>query len=124
MFIGQSIIGFLLSGLYVPDRIETDIDVINEIQDKHESRNHIFNFLTVIVLIIYLYALNYYWNIYLLVSGLILIISKIPDLLFQIKAGKKINVRDLPKNPLNYFCVFLDWAVMPLIWYSFYVMKN
>ena len=65
MFIGQSIIGFLLSGLYVPDRIETDIDVINEIQDKHESRNHIFNFLTVIVLIIYLYALNYYWNIYL-----------------------------------------------------------
>jgi len=124
MIIGTNIIGLLVRGFYIPKRMETDNEFINEMQDKAESSNAILNFISVILLIVYLYALNHYWNIYLFLSGLILILSRIPDLLFEIGTGKKINMRDMPKKPLNYFCSFLDWAVIPLIWYSFYVLNN
>ena len=48
--------------------------------------------------IAYFFALYHYWNIGIMTAGLILMFTRLPDLLFEIKNGVKINATNMPKK--------------------------
>ena len=76
-----------------------------------------------LVAILCLYALYHYWNIGVAVAGLIHIVDRIPDLLIEIKTGKKINKNRMSKGPIDIFLLILNWLTIPLLWYSFYILS-
>jgi hypothetical protein len=78
-------------------------------------------FIFILLLIAYLFALYYYLNIWVLIGAIILIIARIPDLISEIKNGEKTNLKNMRKSPLDAFLTILDWAVLPLLWYAFYI---
>jgi hypothetical protein len=78
---------------------------------------------TMILLIIlaaaaYLLVLFYFWNIWLAVAGFVLMASRLPDLLWEIRTGESYTQQDVPKGPLHIAAGFVMWTTLPLIWYS------
>lgn len=71
----------------------------------------------------YFYGLYYYWNIGVVAAAAILMIARIPDLLFEIKTGKKITFKAIPKNAIDVICTLLFWLALPLLWYSLCYLK-
>lgn len=123
VLVSTNMIGMIMRSLYQP-RLEDDMDdlTLNELM----SRNNPNPLATVIFLVTaagYLFALYYFWNVWLALAGLILMLTRIPDLLFEIRTGQKLSLFNMPKGPLYIFCTILMWGVLPLIWYSFYTVK-
>lgn len=117
MLIGVNLIGFVVRGFMLADTV-TNNETAKEIYGKSSIALPIVSML---FLIGYLYALYHFFNIWVLISGIILMITRIPDLLWEIRHGKKITLRDMPKNFSDMVLNILSWAVLLLLWYAFYI---
>ena len=76
-----------------------------------------------IVSVAYFYALYHYWNIGIMTAGLLLMFTRLPDLLFEMKTGEKINSTNMPKKPIDVMLNILSWLALPIIWYSLCYIK-
>jgi hypothetical protein len=56
-------------------------------------------------------------------AGLILMFSRLPDLLFEMKNGVKINATNMPKKTIDVVLNILSLLALPLIWYSLCYLK-
>ncbi|MEO7311099.1 MAG: hypothetical protein ABIX01_11925 [Chitinophagaceae bacterium] len=70
----------------------------------------------------YLYCLYHFFNIGVATAGLVHMITRIPDLLFEIRTGEKVSNTNKPKGPLYITTSILSWLTLPLLWYSFYFL--
>ena len=124
MLIGTNILGVIVRGLIqhpVKDGNEEN-KVLNDEIDKQIQGYVRFSFIFLFVAVGYFYLLYHYWNIGVMISAMMVMLSRLPDLLLEIKTGKKINWQFMPKRPIDYFTIFLDWAAIPVLWYSLYSM--
>lgn len=71
-----------------------------------------------------LYVLFHYFNIGVLIAATIIMFTRLPDLLFEIKIGQKVNSRIMPRKRLDFIISLLSWAAFPLLWYSLYILQN
>jgi len=69
------------------------------------------------------YSLYHHWNIGVAVAAAMVMFSRLPDLLYEIRTGNKIKLGSMPKNPIDYFTTFILWAALPVLWYSLYCLK-
>ena len=67
--------------------------------------------------------LYYYWNLGIALAGFILTITRLPDLLYEMKTGEKISFKNMQKNTIDVVCNLLSWLTLPLIWYSLCYIK-
>jgi hypothetical protein len=80
--------------------------------------NVVGTLLGIIAIAAYLFGLFYVWNLLLAIAAAIPMASRIPDLIWEIRTGKKVTTRTGPKGPLAILTTIADWATIPLIWYS------
>lgn len=69
----------------------------------------------------YLFALYYFWNVWLAVAGVLIMVARIPDLIWEIKTDWKKGVTRTkrPKGPVYIVAGVLFFFGAPLlIWYS------
>ena len=105
----------LESGKGVSEKMETFIAS----ERKEQRRANIFANLTTLVLFLgFFYLLFYFLNIFAVVAAVMLMAGRLPDLLREIKHGRKINVQELPKNWGYWATSFLDWTSLPVFLYS------
>ena len=52
-----------------------------------------------------------------------MMLTRLPDLLFEMKTGKKLTYANMSKGPIDHFCTVLSWAALPLIFYSLYYIE-
>ncbi len=121
MFVGTNLIGIIVRGFIQPN--STD-DLGNELisEDISEPKSVIITIFFCIISIFYLYALYHFWNIGVVIAAIMLMLSRLPDLLFEIKTGQKITLKNMPKRPIDIFCNIISWVAFPLLWYSFYYL--
>lgn len=122
MLVGTNLLGMVVRGLKPSNVRDTNGDLI-EIEDISSNRSIIMTIIFSIIAILYLFALYYYWNIGILAAGLILMVSRLPDLLFEMKTGNKLNLKNIPKRPIDIILSILSWLALPLIWYSLCYIK-
>ena len=67
---------------------------------------------------VYFYYLYHYWNIGTTVAAAMLMASSLPQILHEVKTGRKINLRSMTKRPLGILCIILYHGAFPLLWYS------
>ena len=118
MLVGVNLIGIVVRGFI---RSNSNNQVFNENITAPQSI-----FTTVIGLLIttaYLYALYYFFNIGVLLSAILLMVARIPDLVFEIRIGQKINAINMPKKPIYVVFNIVGWLAIPLLWYSLYVIE-
>ena len=50
-------------------------------------------------------------------------VGRLPDLLWDIKHGKKTDPNLMNKNALYYISAFLPWLAFPVLYYSLFYLK-
>lgn len=122
MIIGTNLLGIVARGIRPTLKKDSDGNLVS-IEDTSSPSSIIMTILFSIISIAYFYALYRYWNIGIMAAGLILMFTRLPDLLFEMKTGEKINSANMPKKPVDVLLNILSWLALPLIWYSLCYLK-
>jgi hypothetical protein len=124
MFLGTNLIGFIVRGLvWAPPSIDSETpQVVRELLVRESKRMSVANlFITLLSVLLasaYLFGLFYFWNVLLAIAGGIAMVSRMPDLMWEIRTGEKVRRGTAPKGPLYLVATIADWASLPLIWYA------
>lgn len=119
MIMGVNLIGAIVRG-FVQSDIERQIIGENISESKSIGVTVVFILLSAA----YLYALYHFWNVGVAIAAIMLMISRIPDLIFEIKTGQKITLRTMPKRPIHTLFNLLGWLALPMLWYSLYYLES
>ncbi len=124
MLVGSNLTGFIVRGLlWAPPPIDAPPDspvhdVLSGASKRMSVGNAVITFISFVLAVAYLFALSYFWNPLLAVAGGLLIASRLPDLLWEIRTGKKVGRGSRPKGAIYIFATIILWAALPLIWYA------
>jgi hypothetical protein len=121
LFVGTNLLGLIVRGFIPTYKKDSDGSLISVVP-INTVPSITMSITFSIIGILYFYALYHFWNIGILIAGLILMFTRLPDLLFEMKTGEKINLRNMAKGPLDIFFTVLSWLTLPLLWYSFYYL--
>ncbi len=123
MYISVNLLGLFVRGLFSNqelDKLESEGgDFIKGEIKKSKRADKWINIIALILIITYFYLLFHFWNIGVVVVAIILMAVRIPDLLWEIKHGKKID-KSAPKNTLSFITTFLTWGMLPVLYYFLY----
>ena len=94
MFVGTNLLGFVTRGLAFStpplDDVPTEELELRALLEAESRRmggaNHAMTLMAVIATIAYIFALAHFWNIGLAIAGILLMASRLPDLLNEIRA--------------------------------------
>jgi hypothetical protein len=127
LFISVNLLGFFVRGLYEDNynNLRTDgTEFVKKEIGKLDSIDTRCNIIGLLSLICFLFILFYFWNIGLVIVSCIMMISRLPDLLWEIKNKKKLTsgeANELPKNVVHYLTTF-SWVLeIPLLYYSLFI---
>ena len=80
-------------------------------------------FVTVIGLL-YLFLLLYFLNIGVAIAAMLLMVARIPDLIWENRYGQKIDKKNRPKGFRYTLATILMWAALPVLWWSLYSLQT
>ena len=128
MWLSVNLLGLLVRGFFTNpelDKIEAETkhDFIKEEIEKSKRADKWLNLVAFLGIIGYLYATFHFWNIGVTSIALILMFVRLPDLLWEIKTGKKVTrsvAQEMPKNVLYFITTFLTFAALPALYYFLY----
>ena len=117
MLIGTNLLGIIVRGV-VTSYKKDEHGNYQIVEDITSSTSIIMTIVSSLVSILYFYALYHYWNFGVVIAALMLMFSRIPDLLFEMRTGEKINFKNMPKKPIDFFSTAVSWLALPVLWYS------
>ena len=124
MLVGSNLIGFIVRGLlWTSPQIDASPDspmheVLSGTSNRMSVGNAVITFISIVLAVAYLFALFYYWNALLAVAGGLFMAARLPDLLWEIRTGKKAERQSRPKGAIYTFATIIIWAALPIIWYA------
>ena len=122
MFVGTNLLGMIVCGFRPTNKRDSEGN-LTSLEDITSNGSIIMTIIFALISVLCFYFLYHYWNVGILTAGLILMFTRLPDLLFETKTGEKINSKNMPKKPVDVLCTILSWVALPLIWYSLCYMK-
>jgi len=127
MLLSVNLLGFLVRGLFTNPELgklkSEGHEFIKQEIEKSQRANKWINIIAFLLIVGYLYATFHFWNIGVTAVAIVLMIGRLPDLLWEIKTGKKITIgvaRSMSKNALYFITTFLDWVALPALYYFLY----
>lgn len=126
MYLSVNLLGLLIRGLFINPEFEKlkseGHEFIKQEIKKSERADNWINIIALIFIIAYFYLLLHFWNIGVLIVAIMFMVARLPDLLWEIKNGRKIDVKSMPKNALYYVDIILTWGALPILYYSLYYL--
>jgi hypothetical protein len=80
--------------------------------------NAVLTWLSILAAGAYVFVLFYFWNVWLAVAACVLMASRLPDLIWEIRTGRKPARKDRPRGPIYFLASTFSWAAFVLVWYS------
>lgn len=124
LYLSTNLLGLLVRGLFVDPRLEelksNEVEIIRKEAEKTQRAEVWVNIVALGLIVLYLYLLFHFWNWEVMGVAIVLMATRLPDLLWEIKHGKKITMETMPKNTLAYTTVILDWLMLPALYYFIY----
>lgn len=121
VLIGVNLIGMLVRGLVSNPEIDKlaseGADFTKKLAKEHHNTERKINIIALVLIIVYLIALFYFWNIGVVITATMIMAARIPDLLWEMKHGKQ-NIKHMPARYLLTLIIML--AAFPVLWYSLY----
>ena len=68
--------------------------------------------------VLYLYLLLRFWNFGVLAAAVMLMLSRLPDLLWEIRTGQKVTRVTAPRGAVPVVATVMMWAALPLLWFA------
>lgn len=126
MVVSTNLIGLVVRGLFwTPPPISGDApDAVQQVLENEGKRLSVVNTgMTIFGLLLsvtYLGALYQFWNILLAGVAFLQMCSRFPDLLWEIRNGRRITKGDAPRGVLSYLSLILSLVCLPLTWYALF----
>jgi hypothetical protein len=126
MVVSANLIGFLVRGFFTnPEMgrlaVEGD-EFVGKLAQDYQGAQSKTNVVAAILIAAFLFALYYFWNMGVVIAALILMVTRIPDLVWEIENGQKLRVRDMRRPALYKLSIALSWLSLPVLWYALYIM--
>lgn len=117
MFLGTNVIGFALPAI-LSSVIQTDFghEVVNQSAKTASTQAKVFG---IAIILAYL-AIVSYWGFALVGAAVLLLIARIPDLMWEIKHGRQIQLRDMSRSPTEVIATLCSWVALPTVWLALY----
>ena len=116
LIVGSNLIGLIVRGLFwSPPTVDApNDDPVQELLARESSRlslaNRAMTFASVILAAAYLFALFHFWNLGLALAGVLIMTARLPDLIREIRTGRKPARKDLPRGPVYLLASTFLWA--------------
>lgn len=126
MYLSVNLLGFFVRGLLPQKelkRIKKEAPEFIAIAGSDKEYIHQQKRTTIVALILniaFLYLLFRIWNIGVVATAAIIMIGRLPGLLWDIKHYKKTNPKLMEKNAMYYISAFLSWVALPVLYFSLY----
>lgn len=129
MWLSINLLGLLVRGLFTNpelDKIEAETkhDFIKKEIEKSKRADKWINLIAFLGIIGYLYATYHFGNIGVTAVAIVLMLVRLPDLIWEIKTGQEhrrvASALSMPKNALYYITSFLTFAALPALYYFLY----
>lgn len=123
MYASINLIGMLVRGLVLVSDVEKQLsegdDNLKKVAGEiyHPKLERKVNITAAVLIVIYLGALFYFWNIGVVIVAAILMVSRIPDLLWEIKYGRR-KIKEMPS--IYMITTLVTLATLPILWFSLY----
>lgn len=124
MYVSVNLLGFLVRGLFTNPELERlkhegHEFIKNEVK-KSQRADKWINIIALVAIIVYFYALFHFWNIGVVVVAIVIMAGRLPDLIWDIRHGRKTDPKLMQKNFLYYVSAFLPWIGLPILYFSLY----
>lgn len=126
MLIGTNLVGFVVRGLVAApgmEQLEAGLDpFVRREFAKYKRANVGVTLFFALLGVLYLYLLLRFWNLGVLAAAVMLMLSRLPDLLWEIRTGYKVTMVRLrsgaaPKGAMAIVATVMMWAALPLLWF-------
>lgn len=126
MYLSVNLLGLFVRGLFPKlELIRIKKEGMEHIKRniKEYQRQQIWiTFIALILNIAFFYLLFRIWNIGVVITAVMIMVGRLPDLIWDIEHGKKTDPKLMKKNALYYLSAFLPWAAFPVFYYSLYYL--
>ncbi len=124
MCLSVNLLGLLVRGLFSNpelDRLKQEgHEFIKREVEKSQRGEKWVNITALVLNIIFFYLLFHFWNIGVVIAAVIIMAGRLPDLLWEIRHGKKTDPKLMRKNAMYYVSAFLPWLALPVLYFSLY----
>jgi len=127
MLVGTNIIGFLVRGLVhqsVPHEDEFETEFVRGLVRRVRRWDTVATAGWAVLCLGYLYLLFRWWNLTVALAGLVLMLARLPELLFELRTGlsysaeaRRISAMNMSRGA-RVFCDILAWSALPLLWWG------
>ena len=114
-----NLIGFLVRGLFSAFETEGH-DFVKGVIRQHRTTEHALNLVALVVVILFFLALYDFWNAGVVLAGIMLMAARLPDLIWEVKHGTKLHLKDVRRPALWRMTTILSWLSLPVLWYALY----
>ena len=123
LLVGSNLIGLIVRGLFwSPPSMDAPTDRVQEVLARESSRmgltNKVMTFASMVLAAAYLFALFHFWNFGLVLAGIVIMASRLPSLIWEIRTGRKPAHKGRPRGPIYFLAFTFMWAALFLVWYS------
>jgi hypothetical protein len=123
LIVSINLIGWIMRGLlWRPPQIDAPTDRVREVLLKESKKMTSANiFMTLLVFAValgYIFILYHFGNIFLMIAGVLLMLFRLPDLIWEIRTGSRISRTNAPQGFIHTASFLLMFFTLPLVWYS------
>lgn len=125
MYVGINLIGFVVRNLasWVSPLDDVSGDFKNTFNREirlNRSAGKALCLIFIVLTVAYLIAIYHYWNVILVACAALIIISRLPDLLWEIRTGQRASKANIPKGIFSNIGIVIDILTLPLTWFALY----
>jgi hypothetical protein len=102
MLAGSNLLGMVVRGIIPTYKKDADGN-IQLAMDVKSNGGIAITIIFSLISILYFYVLYHYWNIGVVIAGAIMMFTRLPDLLFEMKTGEKLISRICLTDRLIFF---------------------
>ena len=117
MFIGTNLVGMVVRGLVegspVREFEKSPFPPIREEATWYKRTNIGMTLFFALLSILYFWLLLRFWNIGVSVAAAMLMLARLPDLLWEIRTGQKISRRGTPTGVVAIVSTLMMWGCAP-----------
>lgn len=121
MVIGTNLVGLVVRGLVgegIPSSTNYKEPILRKEAERLERTNLWITLFFAAVTVAYIYILLRVWNVGVAAAALMLMVARTPDLLYEIKTGKKVGRKNMPYGIIGILLSLLIFGALPLLWFS------
>lgn len=120
MLIGTNLIGMVVRGLVAAPEggfKEPLHPALCDEVSKYKRANVVVTAFSVLLGVLYFYLLLRFWNFGVVVIAAMLMLSRLPDLVWEIRTGEKATLKSRPRGTIGVLATIVMWAALPALYF-------